>query len=165
MKVLSTVLLFCLTLFVITPAAMAGDCKKAFVNVGAIVDYYDAPDCPYQDWLYDGCLASPVTGTLNGVWWLYFYGWNVVEVYDPIPGHPGFWSGWNFSAIYTNKGELWTRDTWSVDVEDSDDFGFAAQVSVITGGTGVYEGATGRLGWIGTDASGVGSFVGHICTE
>ena len=165
MKLLSTVLLLCLTLLTISPAAIAGNCRDIHANAGAIVDYYDASDCPDQEWLYDGCLLAPVNGTLNGDWWYYFYGWNAVYVLDPIPGHPGFESGWAFSAFVTNKGELWTRDSWIADLEDTDDYGFVSQVSVIIGGTGVYEGATGRLGWVGTDASGVGRFVGHICTE
>ena len=165
MKLLRTALLLCLTLLMISPAAVAGNCKDIHANVGAIVDGYDASDCPDQEWLYDGCLLYSVKGTLNGDWWFYLYGWNAVEVLDPIEGHPGFWSGWSFSAFVTNKGELWTRDTWTADLEDTEFFDFSSQVSVIIGGTGVYEGATGRLGWIGLDATGVGRLVGHICTE
>ena len=165
MKLLSTSLLLCLTLLIISPAAIAGNCRDIHANAGVIVDYYVASDCPDQEWLYDACLLAPVNGTLNGDWWYYMYGWNAVEVLDPIPGHPGFESGWAFSAFVTNKGELWTRDSWIADLEDTDDYGFISQVLVIIGGTGEYEGATGRLGWTGTDASGVGRLVGHICTE
>jgi hypothetical protein len=40
-------------------------------------------------------------------------------------------------------------------------FGFFVQTSVITGGTGDYAGATGRLGYVGSEDEGF--FRGWIC--
>ena len=66
----------------------------------------------------------------------------------------------------TNKGELWTRDSWIIDLEVfvTSGFDFYTQTSEIIGGTGVYEGATGRLGFVGGEVAG-GIFKGEICNQ
>ena len=166
MNVLRIVLLLCLGLLITTSTALAGKCKPVSANVGAVVNYYGAADCPPQSWDYDTCVLAPTNGTLNGDWWFYFYGWNAVEVYDPQAGHPGFWAGWSFSSFLTNKGELWTRDSWIIDFDylvTSGGFNFYTQTSEIIGGTGVYEGATGRFGFIGNEVAGI--FRGEVCTQ
>ena len=160
------VLLLCLGLSITTSTALAGECNPVFANLGPVVSYYDAPDCPAQDWDYDACVLSPINGTLNGDNWLYFYGFNAVVVLDPQEGHPGFLAGWTFSTMVTNKGELWTRDSWIIDFEVfvTSGFEFQTQTSEIIGGTGVYEGATGHLGYIGGETEG-GILRGEVCTQ
>ena len=46
MNVLRIVLLLCLGLLITTSTALAGKCKPVSANVGAVVNYYGAADCP-----------------------------------------------------------------------------------------------------------------------
>ena len=151
-----------------TPMAMAGDCKPANVNVGANVyyDYQDyPPECTFQGVDYLWCLEAPGNGTLNGTWWYYGSVWdNFVEVLDPMPRHPGFWAYYAVSSMITSKGELWMRNTGVMDLENYfGDFPFGTETIAIVGGTGVYEGATGWLGFIWSDYGGV--MKGEVCTQ
>jgi hypothetical protein len=142
-------------------AAMAGGhCKKVHAKVGT-GEYLEPPNCTFQGVDYEGCIATPVKGKLKGTWWYYFSFDNFVEVLDPWPNHPGFQAIWGLSSIVTKKGEIWMRDSVMVDIEDVADFGFFVQTSVITGGTGDYAGATGRLGYVGSEDEGF--FRGWIC--
>ena len=163
MKAFLILLWLCSICILSTPMAMAGECKAVSVNVGLTTwIWVPAPgECSFQGVDYVFCGYAPVKGTFNGTWWLYSsVEDNFVEVLDPMPGHMGFWAGWLVGSMHTQKGELWTYDTF---IFDPVNYYLVAQNSTAVGGTGVFEGATGGFVFLGTDDSGI--IRGEICTQ
>lgn len=158
MKAFLILLWLCSICILSTPMAMAGECKAVSVNVGLTTwNWEPTPgECSFQGVDYVFCGYAPVNGTLNGTWWLYSPDWdNFIEV-----PHTGFWAGWLIGSVHTQKGELWTRDSF---IFDPVDFYLSAENATAVGGTGKYEGATGGFVFLGTDDSGI--IRGEICTQ
>lgn len=141
------------------------NCKQIKVKVGTAF-YPDPAACPESDWPTGdmaGCIETAVRGILKGTWLYYFpVDGNFFLELDPSAGHPGFAAFVAFSVFKTEKGELWTRDATILDVDHLDGFQFFTQASVIVGGTEKYDGATGELGYVGDEFSGI--IRGEVCT-
>lgn len=147
--------------------AFASDpkCEHVFARIigGTVLE---APNCQFGDTPWPYCLEAPMIGTLNGTYKFYFPSLdNFVAAVEPIPEHSGLAAGWGVGRYITKTGEIWTRDSWVVDLEHLDDFGFFAQVSFVVGGTGIYEGATGDIVQWGSDTEGTGYVRGKVCTS
>ena len=153
-----------LGLFLMGSIALGGDCKKIKANVGTAF-YPELADCPATLWPsveIGGCIDTPIYGNLKGNW---VYYWPVVGNFfdegDLNNDHPGFTIFASFSVFKTKKGALWTRDSTIIDSAHATFLDFFVQTSFIVGGTGIYEGATGQLGYIGNESAGIIS--GEVC--
>jgi len=138
-------------------------CKQVFTQFEGGT-YKAAPDCQFGDTSHAYCIEVPIKGTLNGTYYFYFptYG-NYVDAVDPMPGHTGLAAGWGIGRFVTNHGEIWSRDSWLVDLAHLADFAAFAQISYVVGGTGMYENATGDIFQFGSDLGG-GDMRGQVCT-
>ena len=156
----------CLALFLCMASAPAiatdETCRQVLAHIEGAT-YAEAPECYFNGVDYPFCLYAPMTGTLNGTFYFYFPDENYVIVEDPLPGHEGLAAGYGIAQWITNRGEIWSRDSWLVDIAHFGDFAAFTQVSYITGGTGMYEGATGDIFSFGSDLGG-SEARGQVCT-
>jgi hypothetical protein len=148
------------------PSVSADDCRKIIANAGVAV----FPDeCSYNGVDYAWCIDTPMTGNLKGTWHILANpDWNAWEltVPDGIPGIPvwDLWATWNLSVFETKKGDIVTQANEIVVLDSYFTYGALSGTALIIGGTGVYDGATGWIGWVVTEADG-GAVRGEICTE
>jgi hypothetical protein len=154
-------------LVVAASAAMAEpQCQPINVRVGQATSL---GTCVFDGTEYGVCVDTPLKGTLNGIW--HFYGDGGFVTAFPDPPFSSLFAGWGLDAIETNRGAIYAQDNyiWNLSV-----FGLegtkaaipAVSLSVITGGTGHYEGATGWFAAIYDDGGGGwrGFIRGEICT-
>jgi hypothetical protein len=162
--------------FCLLAAVTAADwCRPVHVRTGPAVYL---PPCELDGTLYDICIETPTRGTLNGVWHLYGVVNNWVDFPGPCidscgdaapapmpPGYAGIEAGWGLDVYETKGGEVWADDAWLFQWGAYFFQGKAVftSVSSITGGTGMYEGATGWIGFVGSEVEG-GVIKGEICT-
>lgn len=73
------------------------------------------------------------------------------------------WATWNLSVFETRKGDIITQANEIVHLDVYFTYGAISGTALITGGTGDYEGATGWIGWVATEAGG-GAVRGVVCT-
>jgi len=150
----------------VASAAMADQCKPISVRLPA-GEYLGS--CEYNGVPFEFCIESPVTGTLNGIWYYYGPASNWVEWSDENPAPPSyspFWAGWALDVIATNQGEIWAQDNFLFNLNTSGNkAGFPiVSISSITGGTGHYEEAWGWFGVIADDSGNWKGFMkGEIC--
>lgn len=145
--------------------ATAGDCKKIIAKIGTAT-YLD--ECSYGGVDYVWCIDTPVTGNLRGTWhYLSSPEDNFWEltVPDGALGIPGWTlqTVWNLSVFETRKGDIITQDNEILNLDVFPAFGALSGMAFIIGGTGNYQGATGWLGYVITEADG-GELRGEICT-
>jgi hypothetical protein len=145
-------------------SATAGDCKKVIAKVGAAT-YLDG--CSYDGEDYVWCIETRVTGNLVGTWHYYsrpldnFWTHTVPDVLG-IPGWD-VWLVWSLSVFETHKGDIITQENEIYNPIIYDTYGAICGMFFIIDGTGDYEGATGWLGFVATEADG-GVLRGEICT-
>ena len=146
----------------VTGFAAAGDCKLINTRVGA---GSFLGGCSFEGNDYAFCIDSPLAGTFHGTWHYYGPADNFVEKIAPLPDFTGFWAGWALDVIETADGEVRGQDAWMInfDAYGHGGLGNFVSISFISGGTGVYEGATGWFAFVGDEVSG-GTFTGEICT-
>jgi len=158
--VISLLLAFCLA----APSATAGDCKKISAGAGAS-NFYEG--CSYDGEDYLWCIDTPVTGNLKGTWrFMSRPDWNAFEltVEDILGiGSWDLWVVWSLGVFETNEGDILTQETDLLNVDAYFNYGALSTMSYIIGGTGKYEGATGWLGYVGTETGG-GVLRGEVCT-
>lgn len=155
------VIVLCLT----TSIANATDCKKIIAKVGPAA-YLS--DCSYNDVDYVWCIDSPLKGNLLGTWhYLSSPDWNAFDltVPDGALGIPGWdlWVVWSLMVVETNKGDIIAAENEILNLDAFDNFGAISGMAFIVGGTGNYEGATGWMGFVGTETEG-GVLRGEVCT-
>ena len=117
---------------------------------------------------YVWCIDTPVTGNLRGTWhYLSSPEDNFWEltVPDGALGIPSWTlqTVWNLSVFETRKGDIITQDNEILNLDVFPAFGALSGMAFIIGGTGNYQGATGWLGYVITEADG-GELRGEICT-
>ena len=145
--------------------ATAGDCKKVIANIG-LSDYVGP--CTYNGVEYTWCIDTTVTGNLKGTWHVFgnpdanYYELMVPEGSPGIPSW-GFLVTWNVSVFETKKGNVFAQADEIIILDVFDAFGAFSGTALVTGGTGDYEGASGWLGWVASEADG-GVLQGMICT-
>ena len=131
-------------------------------------------NCTYDGTYYQYCIDAPVKGTINGIWhYLAPPGGNSVTAF-PDPPYSSLQAGWALDVMETNRGDIYAQENWmfNLSVFDADVFSPNAKalspavtISVITGGTGQYEGASGWIGMIFDDSGQWRGFMkGEICT-
>jgi hypothetical protein len=83
----------------------------------------------------------------------------------PVPATSAGLQGFTSQAALTgsvqgNKytGTVYTKDTGYVTSD-----GFIGQILLVAGGTGSFEGATGRVGIAGQEVGGYANYTGHLC--
>lgn len=145
-------------------SATAGDCKKIIARVG-VATYLD--ECFYEGEEYLWCIDTPVTGNLRGTWhYLSRPADNFFPLIVPdVLGIPGWelWVGWSLSVFETRKGDIITQENEILNLAVFDSYGALSGMAYIIGGTGKYEGATGWIGVVATEADG-GVLRGVVCT-
>lgn len=105
---------------------------------------------------FSGCLIQNVRGTLKGKWVSYQQeGWFDMDLRAaglPVPpGSPLTLYGREFEVFSTKKGTVYGDSQTAFDVRIFESGGGAAIPTVVTGGTGIYEGATGWIVPVFTD--------------
>lgn len=143
----------------------ATDCKKIIAKLGPAA-YLD--ECSYDGVDYLWCIDTRVTGNLRGTWhYLSSPADNFWEmtVPDGALGIPSWtlWTVWNLSVFETRKGDIITQDNEILNLDVFNAYGALSGMAFIIGGTDDYEGATGWLGYVITEAEG-GELRGEICT-
>ena len=151
-------------LCLVASAAMAEQCQPINARVGAST-YLDP--CTYQGTDYLFCIDAPIMGTINGIWHYYGEGDQVEGL--PDPPYSSLWAGWALDVIETTRGTIYAQDNWMWNLSAIDS-GYKAglpmvTISIITGGTDHYEGASGWIGMILDDQGAWRGFMrGEICT-
>jgi hypothetical protein len=146
------------------PSATAGDCKKIIAQFGPDVFL---GECSYEGEDYVWCGDFPVTGNLRGTW--HSYGRPAYNAFDltvpDVLGIPGWnlWVVWYLCVFETHKGNIITQENEIINPDTYFTYGALSGMAFIIGGTGDYEGATGWIGAVGTEAEG-GVLRGEICT-
>lgn len=150
-------------LLLVSTSAFGGECtsvKFRFMETGFSTD-------PEVCDGFDFCVVGKLKGGLRGEFW-HYSDWALQELYDPYDmGLPTLNVGAAEQKIYTADGEIHTK-AYGIYENETTVFG---EVSVVTGGTGMYEGATGQ--WVAyPDASkpsdyyyGTIYMLGRICTQ
>ena len=154
-----------IVVFFAVSTATAGDCRKVIAKLGPAT-YLD--ECSYDGVDYLWCIDTPVTGNLRGTWHYLsspednFW---VLTVPDGALGIPSWtiWTVWNLSVFETHKGDIITQDNEIINLDVFDTYGALSGMAFVIGGTGNYEGATGWLGYVVTEADG-GELRGEVCT-
>jgi len=143
-------------------------CQPVHGHHGATLSF---EACEYQGVEYEWCLELPIWGTLNGIW--HYYG-NPATVYRLEAPEEVLGEGWLFGAssalavfetnrgnVFAHENSLWHRPGPLLYTE----------YFTFTGGTGHYEGATGRMGIIsdvahpqGNETVETGVLFGVVCT-
>jgi hypothetical protein len=169
-------LLLVVALSLTATVGVAGEkCKSVRAHFG--VGVYLGPDeCPP----YDGpatpnvplaCVVTPVAGTLNGTWILYWPTPDNSIVETPAELNGAIWRGgkqlfafYALGVFDTRRGKVFTE---IAEVTHSDSFSLPAlafaDFEIVIGGTRKYEGATGWIAAFGDEADG-GPMGGQICT-
>ena len=152
-------------LLLMASATMADECKPVHVRIGPST-YLDP--CTYEGVDYLFCIDAPIKGTFNGIWHYYGEG-DQIEAYPDEP-YSSLWAGWALDVIETNRGTIYAQDNWMWNLSVFDLEGTKAglpmvTISVITGGTGDYHGASGWIAMILDDTGSWKGFMkGEICT-
>ncbi len=149
---------------------MADRCKPINGRIGAS-EYLGS--CTYDGTDYAFCIDSTIMGTLNGTWHYYGPAGNSIGA-DPGFPYSSLRAGWALDVFETRRGMVYAQDNWmwNSSIFDPDLFNPNATAavpvvsfSVITGGTGKYEEASGWIGAILDDAGQwKGYMKGELCT-
>ncbi len=104
------------------------------------------------------CYITAVRGTLKGKWVSYQQeGWFDMDLREaglPVPpDSPVTWYGREFEVFSTKKGTVYGDMQTAFDARVFDSDGGAALPTIVTGGTGIYEGATGWIVPVFTDGT------------
>ncbi|HEX4953279.1 MAG TPA: hypothetical protein VF017_07790 [Thermoanaerobaculia bacterium] len=137
------------------PALADRDCRTIHSRVTLAAS--TEPGCPSDIGL---CAGGVLKGSLRGT--SEFLGTSFVSSEEIAAGGVIILTGDN--TIHTQDGDLFTKDTIVLATSGAGEFG---EVDTIVGGTGVWDGASGKLIGTGTFANGAGEalLVGEICWE
>jgi hypothetical protein len=132
-------LVFLLALLLVFPATFAdshGDPCKPVNAVWYLTDYLVGPDnCDG----YDMCIPGRLIGTPNGT--MTYFGYDADIVFDPFGTGFPVAMGMGEERIWTQHGEIFSVTHTLFDFATS----AWTELLIVTGGTGKYENATGRM--------------------
>lgn len=149
--VLAAVLLLVVGL-VATAADANQRCRRVNGNIKTLSELWEDPAVCDG---YEFCQYAEVTGTVNGLWWVYG-NWEDIE---EVAGGEGLVNHL-VSVMETNRGDVYADDMELGNLNAPDGWVFH---HAVTGGTGKYEGATGWLaGWFSWETF-RGKIGGKIC--
>ena len=153
-------------LLLATTSAFADKCQD-IRGEARVVDLQVDP-CQEDPEFY-ACYIQKVRGTLKGEWVSYQQpGWFDMDLREmglPVPdGSEVTWYGREFEVFSTKKGEVYGDMQTAFDTRIFDSDGGGALPTIVTGGTGIYEGATGWIVPVYTDGT-LNNFtiLGRIC--
>jgi hypothetical protein len=167
MEILKQILMMAgLALLLATTSAFGDKCQD-IRGSAKVVDLQVDP-CQENDEFY-ACYIQKVSGTLKGKWVSYQQpDWfdKDLRVYGlPVPeGSEVTWYGREFEVFTTKKGEVYGDAQTAFDTRIFDSDGGGALPTIVTGGSGIYEGATGWIVPVYTDGE-LDNFtiLGRIC--
>jgi hypothetical protein len=132
-------LAFFLALLLVFPATFADDSSDRCQPVNAVwylTDYLVGPDnCDG----YDYCIPGSLTGTPNGE--MTFFGNVSDEIWDPFNTGYSINLGLGEERIWTQHGAIYSLTHAIFDFDTA----VWTELLIVTGGTGKYESATGRM--------------------
>ena len=155
------------TLCLVSSGAVADECKQVFARGGG-GDFYSG--CSYDGVEYLWCADIPMQGNLRGTWHIYsspeWNGWETLTVPDDALGIDGWdvWGFWNLSVFETKHGELLTQGNDFLNLNAYFTYGVFSSTFFVIDGKGEFEGATGWLGGVGNELTGLGILWGEVCT-
>lgn len=150
-------------LLLVTTSAFGGECMRvnAVANETA---YLEAPDCNG----FDFCISYDLKGKPKGELWLYSNYGETHQLPDPLGTGLPFHVSHAEYRLDTKDGDIYMSTNAIYDMMTT----VFAEVSIVTGGTGKYEGATGNVvGYVNSRKpsdwyfSGPIYFIGNICTS
>jgi len=138
------------------PTSAEQTCRQVSSNVTDIGPPLAGPAmCGDYDW----CQYADVRGTINGRWWAY---WDAEdEVY--------LWEDENITSLAINIDDVFETNNGDINAKEHgitnfDAFGSYAASIAVTGGTGMYEDATGWMtGTLTFGKKAGGTLAGEIC--
>ena len=152
-------LAFLFALLLVFPTALAANdhykCQK--IKGHAVLQDFQE-DCEYAGIEYSMCFIQQIKGTIKGSWVSYIQDeWWVVLGDLGVPTPPAAGPSWynrEFQVFTTKRGTLWGEAQFVFDERAwAEPDGGTAFPAIITGGTEMYEGATGWITSIATDAT------------
>ena len=135
-KILTFAALILLVLGLAGAAAADQKCRKVRGNIEALSELWEDPAVCNG---FEFCQYAEVTGTVNGLWWV-FGNWEDIE---EVAGGEGVVNHL-VSVMETKLGDLYADDMELGNLNAPDGWVFH---HAITGGTRRYEGASGWLSW------------------
>ena len=144
------------------PAAFAADnCRN--INGHAFSEGYQAP-CEFNGTDYDGCYIGKIRGVINGSWVSYVQDdWFLVLDDFGLPTPYLTFYNREFEVFTSKQGMVWGDAQFTYDTRAWLSGGPAIP-TIVTGGTGIYEDATGWITLINLDGDFYKSSVhGRVC--
>jgi hypothetical protein len=150
-------LLMLLAMLLVFPVAFANDDGNRCRNINAkavLVDFEE--DREFLGIDYSACYTSKIKGTINGSWISYVkYEWYVIledlDVQTPDLAIES-WYNREFEVFHSKQGTVWGNAQFILDWQSYTNDGGSSIPTMVTGGTGIYEGATGWINAIYLDA-------------
>lgn len=148
------------------PALADGNCLNVYSR--AVFDNPDGtPDCSFGDQAFDFCFEAKMRGTLRGTWTAFGKAdWFVDLAAPDFPVPEETLSNYNreFNVFSTRKGKLIGDSQYVFDIRIFDVGGGFVSPVIIEGGTGMFEGATGWIAAVLTDAAlSRAILIGEVC--
>ena len=151
-------LLVLLAMLLVFPVAVADDGGDNCRNINAHASLVGVgPDCEYNSTTYDYCYSQKVKGNLNGSWVSYvMWDWGVMLESLGVQTPPEAGESWynrELEVFTTKHGMVWGDAQFVFDFRAFDLGGGPAIPTMVTGGTGMYEDASGWITAIYTDGT------------
>ncbi len=157
-----------LLMLAVTQPAFSQDEDAQCKKIQGYVETVDLQIPCEEDPAYWGCYVSKVRGTLKGTLFSYqLEGWfdtDLRTVGLPVPPEVETLYGREFEVFSTKEGVVYGDMQTAFDTRVFESDGGAALPTIVTGGTGIYEGATGWIVLVATDGT-IEDFtiLGRIC--
>ena len=135
------------------PMALAANGDDQCRNMNGHGDYaFASESCEFDGTTYWVCFGYKTRGTINGYFVEHFQeDWYFADLGSLPAPYPSFYVR-EFSVLYAKQGMIWGEAQYIFDWRNFYTGGVAVPI-MITGGTGMYEGAYGWITFTVTDAS------------
>jgi len=151
-------LLMLLAMLLVFPVAFANadgnNCRN--INAKAVLVDIEA-DCEFAGIEYSGCFITKIKGTINGSWISYVKDEWYVILEDLGVDTPDLaeesWYNREFEVFHSKQGTVWGNAQFILDWQSWTNDGGPSIPTMVEGGTGIYEGATGWINAIYLDAA------------
>ena len=156
-----------LTVLLAFPMALEANGDDQCRNMNGQGDINEFQEPCEVDTGYDFCFVNTMRGTINGSMIEYFqYDWLVVLEDLGVPTPPEATESWynrEFAVLSSKQGMIWGEAQYVFELRVYDVGGVAIPM-IVTGGTGIYENASGWITWTLTDNSlSKFSYDGRVC--
>lgn len=160
--------LMALVLCLAFPATLVANGDIQCRQMNGRADYVAQPDvCEFDGTSYATCYEYSTRGTINGSYLEYMQeGWDWVWLGDVLPA-PNFMSFYfrEFSVLTSKQGQIWGDAQYVFNLQNvAIDMGGTAVPIMVTGGSGMYEGAFGWVTFTSLDGAGATlTYDGRVC--